>query len=115
MSVDVEVWVRRVEQVRPALFTASEEWQDDEGGELALVRDEWQLLVGSPEPADVGDADPAIAGYLDGSEQLIGIALEPIGAPFEAFSLLSEVVTLLVNRCGGAAIDVETGDGLSAP
>jgi hypothetical protein len=71
----------------PALFTACEEWQDDDRGELVLVRDEWQLRVGSPEAADAGDADPAIAGY----------------------------VTLLVNRCGGAAIDVETGDGLSAP
>lgn len=109
MSVDVQVWINRTDELRPAVFAVSEDWvvTDDD---LALERDEWQLLVSAPRPAPVGEADPTLAAALEGTEHLVDISLEPIGAPSEAFSVLSSVVTNLVNRCGGVAVDVETGD-----
>jgi hypothetical protein len=114
MSVDAEVWVRRVHEFRPALFAVSEAWRDS-GGELAVDGGGWQILVAEPETADVADADPTLTGHLDGSEQLVAVTLEPSGAPFEAFALLADVVSALVNRAGGAALDVETGEVLTAP
>lgn len=114
VSLDVEVWVRRPALVSSALMAASSDWEHDEQ-EYVLEDDGWQLLVAAAELGEPADADPAIAPALDGSEHVVYLTLEPIGAPRAAVAVLARVVRELVERCGGAAMDVDTGEVLTAP
>jgi hypothetical protein len=107
LSVDVELWTRETGELAP-LLPRAQDWESFDG-EFQFDGDGWLVSVFVPEPADAGEVPAELAALVEGLAYRVELAVEPSGAPAEAWAFLQQVMTSIGRGLRGAGLDPETG------